>query len=117
MYLDKQNRDGGMRPLPPEEAEVENTRKSLDDNIPRRSKTTRPKMQNRNSDVRHLTRRLESFAENETSSDSEALRLIEDTRGTILKLRLIKKNNKNKSKGRHDSPHTSKKLPPKYGLH
>lgn len=111
MYLDRQHPDGGMRPLPPEEAEGEAPQRS------RENKKARPKEQHHNVDVRHLTKRIENFADNETSSDSDALKLIEDTRGTILKLRLIKKEKKNKSSGRHNSPHTSKKLPPKYEQH
>lgn len=128
MFLEMQHPDGGMRPLPPEEGEGEahlrfpegkNRRPTSQrgDSRRRPDKNRHSKVKHHNVDIRHLTKRIENFAESEISSDNDALKLIEDTRGTILKLRLIKKNKKNKSSGRHNSPHTSKKLPPKYGQH
>lgn len=117
MYQHLQPSNRGMRPLPPEELELDLSIPSLKNK--NKPKKNQPKVQPQNPDIRHLTMRIQNFAENETCSDNEALKLIEDTRGTILKLRLLKKDQnlikrdkKKKRSSRHNSPHTSKKRPP-----
>jgi len=62
-------------------------------------------------EIKHLTKRLNRYASDEKASDQDALKLIEDTRGTILKLRLIKQKDP-KRNGKNN-----KKRPPKYRLH
>ena len=104
----------GMRPLPPEEtggvSRINLTRAT---NLKPRIRPKAP------SEIRNITRKLEAFAATDNPSDKDALSLIEETRGAILlKLRLKKSKSPNrKAGGRHNSPHTSKKLPPKYNQH
>ncbi len=103
----------GMRPLPPEEtggvSRINLTRAT---NLKPRIRPKAP------SEIRNITRKLEAFAATENPSDREALNMIEEARGVILQLRLKKSKSPNrKAGGRHNSPHTSKKLPPKYNQH
>jgi len=124
MFLENQHPDGGMRPLPPpEEGDHEapmRIAKQLTLSAKVVFKTPHSKPKSRHEDVRGLTKTIEDFADNEHASAKDALKVIEESRGTIFKIlkeKSARKNKKNKSKGRHNSPHTSKKLPPKYGMH
>jgi hypothetical protein len=124
MYLNMQQSDGGMRALPPEEGELEPPMRP-DKELTLRSgavyKKSRPKVRRSNVDVRDLTSDIENLANNKTPSASDAKKVIDKTR--ILVVRILMENkktrmdDKNKSRGRHNSPHTSKKRPPKYDRH